>query len=78
MDQEERRGGRIAYQSEKSIVDWIKKSRLEQAAHNKEIKVERSKQILKERYWRCTGNILFGKENWRAATETSSPGSLWA
>ena len=49
VNQEERRGERIEYQSDKSIVDWIKRSRLEKAARNEEIRVERIKKILKER-----------------------------
>ena len=49
VNREERRGERIEYQSDKSIVDWIKRSRLEKAARNEEIRVERIKKILKER-----------------------------
>ena len=49
VNREERRGERIEYQSDKSIVDWIKRSRLKKAARNEEIRVERIKKILKER-----------------------------
>ena len=48
MDQEERRRDIIEDQIEQSRAYWSKQRRLDQVARNEEIRVERSKQILKE------------------------------
>ena len=49
MEQEERHREIITDQSEQSRAYWRNQSRLEQAARNEEIRVERSEQILKKR-----------------------------
>ena len=78
MDQEERSGERLVDQSEKSIVDWRNKSRLEQASRNNEIRVERRKQMLKDGNWSFTRKRVWGKGKWHASIETAPPGFLRA
>ena len=72
VEQEEWHGERKEYHSEKIGADWIKKSRLEQTEQNEEIRVNRSKLILKEINQSYTGKRFLIKGKWCAANQTAS------